>query len=148
MRVTLADSAVHDLEDTVAHYVEQGVPNVGADLVAKILDRIETLREYPDVGRIVPEFENPRLRELIQPTISYGLSTRYRHSKSRSDLERRKIVEASAELTVVTWSASQKDTLVSSLLALIAKSSKHENAKQPHWAQARSSCWGTRSPPL
>ena len=34
------------------------------------------------------------------------------------------------------------------LLALIAKSSKHENAKQPHWAQARSSCWGTRSPPL
>ena len=33
-------------------------------------------------------------------------------------------------------------------LALIAKSSKHENAKQPHWAQARSSCWGTRSPPL
>ena len=67
MRVTLADSAVHDLEDTVAHYVEQGVPNVGADLVAKILDRIETLREYPDVGRIVPEFENPRLRELIHP---------------------------------------------------------------------------------
>ena len=34
------------------------------------------------------------------------------------------------------------------LLTLIAKSSKHENAKQPHWAQARSSCWGTRSPPL
>ena len=33
------------------------------------------------------------------------------------------------------------------LLTLIAKS-KHENAKQPHWAQARSSCWGTRSPPL
>ena len=31
-------------------------------------------------------------------------------------------------------------------LTLIAKSSKHENAKQPHWAQARSSCWGTRSP--
>ena len=34
------------------------------------------------------------------------------------------------------------------VLTLIAKSSKHENAKQPHWAQARSSCWGTRSPPL
>ena len=33
-------------------------------------------------------------------------------------------------------------------LTLIAKSSKHENAKQPHWAQARSSCWGTPSPPL
>ena len=33
-------------------------------------------------------------------------------------------------------------------LTLIAKSSKHENAKHPHWAQARSSCWGTHSPPL
>ncbi len=65
MRVTLADSAVRDLEGIVAFYVEQGVPNVGADLVAEILDRIETLREYPDVGRIVPEFENARLRELI-----------------------------------------------------------------------------------
>ena len=31
-------------------------------------------------------------------------------------------------------------------LTLIAKEA--ENAKQPHWAQARSSCWGTRSPPL
>ena len=39
-------------------------------------------------------------------------------------------------------------TRAAELLALIAKSSKHENAKQPHWAQARSSCWGTRSPPL
>ena len=38
--------------------------------------------------------------------------------------------------------------LVPEDLTLIAKSSKHENAKQPHWAQARSSCWGTRSPPL
>ena len=67
MRVTLADSAVRDLEDIVAHYVERGVPNVGADLVAEILDRIETLREYPDIGRIVPEFESPRVRELIHP---------------------------------------------------------------------------------
>ena len=40
------------------------------------------------------------------------------------------------------------DSAGSEYLTLIAKSSKHENAKQPHWAQARSSCWGTRSPPL
>ena len=43
---------------------------------------------------------------------------------------------------------SALETWQGGLLALIAKSSKHENAKQPHWAQARSSCWGTRSPPL
>ena len=65
MRVTLADSAVRDLEDIVAHYEEKGVPDVGADLVAEIVDRIETLSHHPDIGRIVPEFENTRLREII-----------------------------------------------------------------------------------
>ena len=48
----------------------------------------------------------------------------------------------------MTWDGSALKLYVNGLLALIAKSSKHENAKQPHWAQARSSCWGTRSPPL
>ena len=43
---------------------------------------------------------------------------------------------------------SRLETTKNRELTLIAKSSKHENAKQPHWAQARSSCWGTRSPPL
>ena len=54
-----------------------------------------------------------------------------------------------------TWWAFDDDSLSNTQrkalllwLTLIAKSSKHENAKQPHWAQARSSCWGTRSPPL
>jgi plasmid stabilization system protein ParE len=65
LKVTLAESAVHDLKDIVAHYEEQGVPDVGADLVAEILDRIQTLSVHPDIGRIVPEFENARLRETI-----------------------------------------------------------------------------------
>ena len=65
MKVTLADSAVRDLEDIVAYYNEQGVPKVGADLIAAILDRIETLSDHPDIGRIVPEFENTLLREII-----------------------------------------------------------------------------------
>ncbi|HXV63107.1 MAG TPA: type II toxin-antitoxin system RelE/ParE family toxin [Vicinamibacteria bacterium] len=67
MKVTLAESAVRDLEEIVAHYKEQGVPDLGADLVAVILDRIESLSDYPDSGRVVPKFDNPRLRELIHP---------------------------------------------------------------------------------
>ncbi len=65
MKSTLAESAVRDLEEIVSYYDNEGVPDVGADLVAKILERIEALADHPDVGRIVPEFETPRLRELI-----------------------------------------------------------------------------------
>ena len=67
MKVTLAESAVRDLEEIVAHYEERGAPTVGADFVAEILDRIESLSDRPDVGRVVPEFENPCLRETIKP---------------------------------------------------------------------------------
>ena len=50
-------------------------------------------------------------------------------------------------MTGVKWTRRTTDKIACEL-TLIAKSSQHENAKQPHWAQARSSCWGTRSPPL
>ena len=55
---------------------------------------------------------------------------------------------AGTRLFVANTSAGTVSVLDLETLTLIAKSSKHENAKQPHWAQARSSCWGTRSPPL
>ncbi len=66
VKVTLAESAVRDLEEIVSYYQEQGVPEVGSRLVAEILARVESLRQHPDSGRIVPEFESPNLRELIQ----------------------------------------------------------------------------------
>lgn len=65
VKVTLAESAVRDLEQIVSYYQEQGVPDVGRRLVAEILARIESLRRHPDSGRIVPEFESANLRELI-----------------------------------------------------------------------------------
>ncbi len=65
VKVTLAESAVRDLEEIASYYREQGVPEVGSRLVAEILARIESLRQLPTSGRIVPEFESPHMRELI-----------------------------------------------------------------------------------
>lgn len=69
MRVTIsiAESALGDLEAVRAWYTEQGVPQVGERLVAEIFQHIETLAAHPDIGRIVPEFGQPFLRELIHP---------------------------------------------------------------------------------
>ena len=48
-------------------YQSQGVPEVGERFVADIVARIEVLTQHPDLGRIVPEFDQPFLRELIHP---------------------------------------------------------------------------------
>lgn len=33
----------------------------------EIFDRVGALRDHPDTGRVVPEFNQPFLRELIHP---------------------------------------------------------------------------------
>lgn len=66
-QVTFAASAVEDLEEILAYYRGQAVPQVGERLVTEILTRIETLSDHPDIGRIVPEFNVANLRELIHP---------------------------------------------------------------------------------
>ena len=65
--IGFAESAVLDLETIKRWYAEQGVPEVGDRLVTEIFDRIEALRDHPEMGRMVPEFGQTFLRELIQP---------------------------------------------------------------------------------
>jgi len=66
-KVTLADSALNDLRQLVAHYEREGAPAVGHRLVRQILAAVERLEDFPDSGRIVPEFGVQHLREVIDP---------------------------------------------------------------------------------
>lgn len=65
--VTFAESALRDLEEIRAWYAEQGVPEVGDRLVAEVFQQVEHLVDHPDMGRMVPEFNQPFLRELVHP---------------------------------------------------------------------------------
>ena len=65
--IRFAESAILDLEALKLWYEEQEVPDVGDRLVREIVTRIEALRDQPEMGRIVPEFDQPFLRELIHP---------------------------------------------------------------------------------
>jgi plasmid stabilization system protein ParE len=65
--IGLAESAVSDLEGIREWYQDQGVPEVGERLILEIFERIETLAEHPEIGRIVPELGQAFLRELIHP---------------------------------------------------------------------------------
>lgn len=65
--ISFAEAALRDLEGLRTWYAGQGVPDVGERLVAEIFHRIEMLVDHPDMGRVVPEFGQAYLRELIQP---------------------------------------------------------------------------------
>ncbi len=66
-RVSFAESALSDLAGIQEWYTAEGVPEVGDRLVAEIFQRVEVLADHPDIGRIVPEFDQSFLRELIHP---------------------------------------------------------------------------------
>ena len=65
--IRFAESAIADLDSIRAWYAEQGVPEVGDRLIEDIVSRIGVLRDHPEMGRIVPEFDQPFLRELVHP---------------------------------------------------------------------------------
>lgn len=65
--LSFAESAVADLQAIKRWYADQGVPDVGDRILRGVFERAERLREHPDIGRIVPEFGESFLRELIYP---------------------------------------------------------------------------------
>lgn len=65
MKIHLTDSAIDDLRELQTYYDDQLVPQVGKQFVTEILERIETLIDNPDIGRVVPEFDVDSIRELI-----------------------------------------------------------------------------------
>ncbi|EJI85888.1 hypothetical protein AEST_12900 [Alishewanella aestuarii B11] len=67
MKLVITHSAIKDLQEIKAFYAAQAVPEVGQRFVTTILDKVQNLVLQPDVGRIVPEFCQAHIRELIYP---------------------------------------------------------------------------------
>lgn len=65
--ITFAASAFDDLEGIRAWYKDQKVPDVGNKLLDEIVSQVEKLADFPESGRIVPEFGIANLREIIYP---------------------------------------------------------------------------------
>lgn len=67
MDISFAESALGDLRAIRDWYADQGVPEAGTKLVVQILDRVQNLADHPTMGRVVPEFDQDFLREIISP---------------------------------------------------------------------------------
>jgi len=67
MKISFSNSAITDLQNIKGYYLEEGIPEIGENFVRSIFEQVETLMDHPDIGRIVPEFDEPHIRELINP---------------------------------------------------------------------------------
>ncbi len=66
-RISFSTSAVADLETIRAWYVGQQAPEVDERLLREIVSHVEQLADFPESGRMVPEFGLAQLREIIHP---------------------------------------------------------------------------------
>ena len=66
MKPKLTQSALRDCQEILDWFERQGDRDAGAAVVTQLLARIEQLERFPHSGRIVPEFQQPQLRELIE----------------------------------------------------------------------------------
>jgi toxin ParE1/3/4 len=60
-----APSAYYDLKD-IASYIAEASPQNAIRFVKSIFKNIEQLIDFPELGRIVPEFNDPSIREIIR----------------------------------------------------------------------------------
>lgn len=65
MKIFVANSAYADLESIKEYYEEEGVPRVGKQFLKSIIEHVQTLVDNPDIGRVVPEFGEEKIRELV-----------------------------------------------------------------------------------
>ena len=64
VEVRWTPQAADDLE-TIAEFIAQNSPHYAAVFVLDVLQTAERLVQFPQMGRIVPEINDPALRELI-----------------------------------------------------------------------------------
>jgi toxin ParE1/3/4 len=66
-RVSIAESALRDVEDFREWYASQSAQETGERLVREIVEGLAQLVQFPESGRVVPEFGQLSLRELVRP---------------------------------------------------------------------------------
>ncbi len=63
-RINWTLQAIEDL-DAIAEFISHNSPRYASEMVAKSFEAIELLKQHPRLGRIVPEYQEKSIRELI-----------------------------------------------------------------------------------
>ena len=84
-KVIISPSAHADLAEIVG-YAARRNSNAALRLGYELITRAEGVAAFPAMGRVVPEFRQPNLREVI--CRSYRIIYRVRHDERRIDIVR------------------------------------------------------------
>ncbi len=63
-RIAWSPTSRDDLRKIVAFILEDN-PAAALKIGGKLIEEVEKIREFPSMGRIVPEFDLPHIREII-----------------------------------------------------------------------------------
>lgn len=64
VNVKWTKNALEELDD-IANYISRDSPKYANILVKQIFEMISHLQQFPKLGRKVPEYNNPNLREIL-----------------------------------------------------------------------------------
>jgi addiction module RelE/StbE family toxin len=62
--ITWSPQSLRDLE-AIRAYISQDSPRYAALVVQRIVASVERLEAFPEPGRLVPELNNPEIREIV-----------------------------------------------------------------------------------
>jgi plasmid stabilization system protein ParE len=65
VRIRWTDIAVDNLAD-IGEYIEKDSLKYAKIVVKNLFESTKLLKRHPHIGRMVPEFNNPNIRELIR----------------------------------------------------------------------------------
>jgi addiction module RelE/StbE family toxin len=84
-QIALSPSARRDLRDIV-RYISLDSPNRAISFGQFLIGNTKRLADFPEMGRIVPEFDHPDIREIV--VRSYRVIYRVDHVEQRVDVAR------------------------------------------------------------
>ena len=84
-QVALSPSACRDLRDIV-RYISLDSPERAVRFGQFLISSTKRLADFPEMGRVVPEFDDPAIREII--VRSYRVIYRLDHADRRVDVAR------------------------------------------------------------
>jgi len=63
-KLVWSEEALEDIE-SIATYIEKDSPIYARAVVSKFFEKVEILKTNPELGRVVPEMDNKKIREIF-----------------------------------------------------------------------------------